>query len=57
MARSISPGLTSILPAYKGWEECQGAQTGDKVNREEILMEKKDGDDRNGFEDLEIIIL
>lgn len=57
MARSISPGLTSILAAYKGWEECQGAQTGDKVNREEILMEKKDGNDRNGFEDLEIVIL
>lgn len=57
MVRSISPGLTSILPAYKGWMECQGAQTGNKVNREEILMGKKDGDDRKGSEALEIIIL
>lgn len=55
MVQSISPGLTSIPPAYKGWMECQGAQTGNKVNREEILMEKRDRDDRNRTEALKII--
>lgn len=50
MVRSISPGLTSILPAYKGWMECQGAQTSSKVNREEILTEKKDKHNTNRTE-------
>lgn len=54
MVRSISPGLTSIPPAYKGWMECQGAQTRNKVNREETLMEKKNRDDRNRTEVLKI---
>lgn len=34
--------------------ECQGAQTSSKVNREEILREKKDKHNTNRTEDLKI---